>query len=243
MTEAKYREVARDYRIPVQWFSFNHDGREYDYPVVSQKADQNVPFRGALVFLCGSGQIALYQGKVREALSSLGYDVFMPEFIGYFNNEEPTEDLLRAQVAAYADEEVQGSSDVVIMGYSLGCSLALQMAAELDPPPRKLVLRGGLPPGPKGTLAPFISLCDVVGNYTGRWLSERLVDCLFDARPYLPLIHCPVYVFSGENDAIVSPRQGREIARSVPHGVFLLIHEGTYSNWPPFSELAAAAYL
>lgn len=174
-----------------------------------------------IVFNGNAGDRSFRSGLARS-LSRAGLSVLLFDYRGYGGNAgRPTEaGLLEDARAARRWLEGREGVDpdrILYFAESLGCAVALALAAER--PPAALVLR-----------SPFPSLVDV-GRYhypflpVGPLLKDRF-DCLDLARA----LRCPVLVVAGERDRIVPPSLSRELFEAAAEPKRLLIVPGADHN-------------
>ena len=135
-----------------------------------------------------------------------GHDFLVIDYRGYGKSGGRVES--EAQLHADVDRVWEwmtaryDPSDVTLVGYSLGASLAARLACESEPAPARLVL-----------LAPF---------YSARDLARRVVPYVpigllrYPLRTDLALLECrpeiPITIFHGRGDRTVPFSQGRRLA-------------------------------
>ncbi|CAE7221402.1 abhd13 [Symbiodinium microadriaticum] len=96
------------------------------------------------------------------------------------------------------------SSDIIIVGRSLGAAVALQVAATSAA--CGLVL-----------IAPFLSLQDAVGQFVGQEASKVLVKNMFCNSEVIKTVkEVPVLVIHGDRDMLVDCSQGRQLLELCP---------------------------
>eukprot|EP00439_Symbiodinium_sp_Y106_P018764 s2012_g2.t1 len=95
------------------------------------------------------------------------------------------------------------SSDIIILGRSLGAAVALQVAATSAA--CGLVL-----------IAPFLSLQDAVGQFVGKEASKLLVKNMFCNSEVIKTVKVPVLVIHGDRDMLVDCSQGRQLLELCP---------------------------
>ncbi len=174
-----------------------------------------------IVFNGNAGDRSFRSGLARS-LSRAGFSVLLFDYRGYGGNAgRPSEAGLfeDARAARRWLDERKGvdPNRIVYFGESLGCAVAVALAAQR--PPAALVLR-----------SPFPSLVDVGHRHypflpVGPLLADRF-DCLDLARA-LP---CPLLVVAGERDRIVPPALSRKLFEAAPEPKRLLIVPGADHN-------------
>ncbi len=177
-----------------------------------------------ILFFHGNGDDVRGSATIVERLVAAGYGAVLPEYRGYNGRPGiPTEQgLYRDARAARAWMAANGVGDdrVVVMGYSLGTGVAVQMATEMKP--RALVL-----------VAPYASITHVV---TARLplVPDLLVSERFDSAAKIGRIDCPILLVHGAADATIpaensallktiKPNADRIVFPSVGHEVAFLV--------------------
>lgn len=144
-----------------------------------------------------------------------GYGVVLADYRGYSGNPgSPSEAGLYADARALLDWlAAQGSADrhIVLLGWSLGSGVAVQMATERHP--AALVL-----------LAPYTSLVDVAVRQYPIFPVRRLMRDRFDNIGKIAAIDAPLMIVHGDDDTVVPPGMGPSLlaaARQPKRGLFL----------------------
>lgn len=166
----------------------------------------------------GSRKILMFK------LIDSGYGVFMPEYRGYGGvSGFPTEKgLYRDANSAMKFLESKGVSyqQMVILGESLGSSVALEMA--LKYPVAGVVLQ-----------APFISLKSLAKLYYP-WNILPILD-KFDNLKKIKLIRTPLLIIHGTHDEVVPVHQGKRLFAEAKHtrqkSLKLMIGEQHNLDW------------
>ena len=166
------------------------------------------------------------------AFHSRGWGVVLADYRGYSGNPgEPSE------IGVYADARAilawlrqQGVDDrrLVILGWSLGSGVAVQMALEHHP--AALVL-----------FAPYTSLVDVAAAEYPVFPVRSLMSDRFDSMSKITGIGAPLMIVHGEADDVIPAAMGRSLlahADEPKRGVFL----PGVGHWiPPGRAFAAVA--
>ena len=108
--------------------------------------------KGVIFYLHGNGNSLEKFGKLAPIYTNLGYDIFMTDYRGYGKSEGALSDehqLFEDNQFLYNElKKSYKEEDIIIIGYSLGSSLAAKLASENTP--KLLVLK-----------APFYNFKDV----------------------------------------------------------------------------------
>ncbi len=143
------------------------------------------------------------------ALARRGFAVLLFDYRGYGGNPgTPTEAGLmldaRAARATLASRPDVAADRIVYFGESLGCGVAVALAAEH--PPAALVLR-----------SPFTSLVDVARVHYPFLPVRLLLRDRFPSDRRIGRVRSPLLVIAGERDSIVPYTQSRRLFEMAPH--------------------------
>jgi pimeloyl-ACP methyl ester carboxylesterase len=166
---------------------------------------------GTIVFWHGNGELASDRGDWAHIFVSHGYSVVLAEYRGYgISKDEGT----TTERGIYADAEAVLSAigtpndHVVLMGFSMGTGVAVEMASRGHG--RAMVL-----------LAPYTSIPDVAARRIPVLPMRLLMRDKLDSRSKAAGIDMPVLVAHGDADTIVPFDMGETLAHTFPHGRFL----------------------
>jgi len=129
--------------------------------------------------------------------------VLVVEFPGYgLCPGKPSEDSLDSAADVcfrYVREVLQvAPADIIVMGRSMGAAVALSLAEKF--------YFGGLV-----LIAPFLSLRDALGQYTGAKMSEVMLDELFCSKEKIKSVKVPTLVIHGQKDRLIDSSQGKQL--------------------------------
>ena len=157
-----------------------------------------------------------------DNLHKLGYGVFVLDYRGYGGSEgSPTEQgFYHDAEAALQWLDENRIQNLVYVGESLGCAVAVEMAERR--PPVALILQSA-----------FSSALDVARNVYPYLPVRLLMKDRFDSKPKIAKVRCPVLFIHGERDSIVPPKMGRALyeAANEPKS-WLLIPDANHNDLP-----------
>tara|TARA_B100001971_G_scaffold67532_1_gene62178 strand:+ start:1051 stop:1818 length:768 start_codon:yes stop_codon:yes gene_type:complete len=140
----------------------------------------------------------------------LGVSVFILDYRGYGRSEgKPSEKglYLDAEAAVeYLTREhgLSVADDVVVFGRSLGCGVAVEVAARHQV--RAVILESGFPS--------VQAMVDRTYPFLPSSMLLSLVEARYDSASKLPDVHAPVMVLHGDRDQTVSIAMGEELFES-----------------------------
>jgi uncharacterized protein len=186
-------------------------GQTADSP---EQADRHLAAGGPVaLYFSGNGGNRSFRGDELQILASAGCHVLLFDYRGYGENPgRPTEATLVADALTawqYATETRQvDPSRIILYGESLGCALAIRLAADLgatQQAPAGLILRSA-----------FSSLADVAA-YHYPWMPVRLlmIDRYESAR-HIRSVSCPILQIHGSRDTIIPLRFGQRLFAAAP---------------------------
>lgn len=183
----------------------------------------------ATLFLHGNAGRLDYRDDIPPLLARAGSGVLMIDYRGYGKSAgSPSIDTLWLDAdAGYRFLESKGFSSkrIVLHGESLGCAVALELAARR--PVAGAVLE-----------APFTSLSDMAATVIpviGRTLMSGL-----DSRSNIMHLRGPLLVVHGDSDEVVPYRMGEELYRLAPGPKKLYTVAGAHHN--DLREVAGPGY-
>jgi len=137
---------------------------------------------------------------IADGLRAKGYGVFLLDYRGYGGSGgAPTEEglLLDAEAAA-GWLRTRGATKLAYYGESLGCGVAVALAAR--EPPAALILQSGA-----DSLVP-------VAQAVHPWLPVAwLLKDRYDAAEAMREVRCPVFSVHGADDRLIVPARGRAL--------------------------------
>ncbi len=165
--------------------------------------------RGTLLYFHGNTGNLKRWGRRAERFTRLGYNVLMPDPRGYGkSNGRTSEAALMADAVAWYDQATATTTAtrMVVYGCSLGCALAIPVAAQREP--ALLLLE-----------APFANLTDVARSYLPILPYGLLLRYPFQNDRTIPGVRCPTYLFHGRRDQVVPYTSGLKLYAAIPANV------------------------
>jgi uncharacterized protein len=173
------------------------------------------PGQATVVLFHGNGGTVTALASWARALRTRGLGVVLADYRGYSGNPgAPSEAGLYADARSILDwVRAQGIDDrhTVLLGWSLGTGIAVQMALERSV--AGVVL-----------LAPYTSIVDVGARRYPIFPVSLLMRDRFDSMSKIAGIHTPVMIVTGERDLVVPPDMGHALfaaAREPKRALFL----------------------
>lgn len=151
--------------------------------------------KGVVLYLHGNAGSLENWGSVEETFTSLGYDVFIPDYRGYGKSEG----AIKSEVQVHEDmqilydklKEEYFENQIIVLGHSIGSGMAARLAAENDP--KLLILQ-----------APPYSLPDLMRYaYPFRLFPTFLLKYKLETGKYVEAAEMPVVVLHGDQDEMV----------------------------------------
>ena len=196
--------------------------KEYTYHYFSQFEEINIPVgdntslnsllfkadnsKGLIFYLHGNGGNLSTWGGIAQTYTDLGYDIFIPDYRGYGKSErhiESEDQFLKDIQAAYEEAlKKYDEEDITIIGYSIGTGAAAKLASENNP--KRLILK-----------APYYQLSEVVHNRVP-FMPDFLLKYRFKTYRFLEKVKCPVYIFHGTKDKIITYNNSERLKELYP---------------------------
>ncbi len=213
------RVVFNPYKLPN-----NHNfgvGQEVEIPLEKGLAMNCLMIKepnskGVVLYLHGNrGNIGfgIYQSR---HMKGRGYDVFIPDYRGYGKTEgKPSSEAQVLHDVKIVYEYLKrnyNEEQIVIVGYSLGTSMATYLASQYNP--KHLVL-----------IAPFTSLVDIKNQYL--WMyPDFLIKYPLRSEEFIKDVKSPITLVHGTNDRVVAYRYSQELVQIKPTQTKLITVKG-----------------
>jgi len=182
------------------------------------------PGRPAALFFHGNGENleTMHRAGLYERLDRLDVAYLAVDYPGYGRSGgKPSEESLVAGAEAGLDRlrEMHPGRPLVVVGWSLGAAVAVQLAAR----------RPGALDG-VALLSPWSRLADTAAAHFPGFMARPLVGDRYDSLAAAPRITAPVLVMHGERDRIIPAVQGRTLAQELAR------RTGVETLWVPVAD-------
>lgn len=183
--------------------------------------------KGVVLYFHGASGNLQKWGKRASYFLSDGYEVFCIDYrkygksTGNFSEAKMYDDALLAY--SYLKKTFQ-EANIVIYGFSLGCTFATKVASENKP--QALILE-----------APFYNLRKVV-QYRFRFAPTFLLKYSFSSEKYIPMVTSPITIFHGDQDQTTSLAGARELfnCNKASTNEFIELSTATHHNISTFPQ-------
>ena len=227
-----------------------------DLRIYARASEEPVPDRLPVVLVHGYGVSSRYMVPIARRLAA-ERPVYAPDLPGHGRSEDPGRTLTVPELAGVLQEwmDMVGLGRVVLLGNSMGCQIAVELAVRhperidrlimigptVDPEAR--TFRRQFPRFLQTAFAERPSLLfwvawDYLRAGPSRILREMEVAFADRIEDKLPRVSMPSLVLRGERDAIVPQRWAEEVARGLgAGGVEILRGVGHALNYSAADEL------
>lgn len=172
----------------------------------------------ALIYFGGNAEDVAYS---LPELAALFPDraIYLMHYRGYCGSSgRPAEAALRSDAHALFTLVHARHADVMVVGRSLGTSLAVQLAAE--EPVSRIVL-----------ITPFESIVRIAQRVAPFLPMSLLLRDRYESWRYAPHVHCPALLIAASDDELVPMEDTELLLRAFPTGVATLrVIDGTDHN-------------
>ena len=174
-----------------------------------------------LFFHGNGGAVQHREYRFRDYMAA-GYGLLIVGYPGYGGNAgEPSEAAFRdASLAAYDFLRGRGvtGENIVLYGQSLGSSIAIQLAAQVNA--QRLILE-----------APMSSAADVAKTHYPFLLVDLLLQDTYQSIEHIDRINMPLLVLHGSDDRIIPIELGRKLfAKAVEPKRFIELEGAGHNN-------------
>lgn len=174
--------------------------------------------RGVILYFHGNAGNLAGWGQLGKEFNDLGYDLLMPDYRGYGKSTGKL-----SQSALFSDallcynylKQHYATKDIIIYGRSLGTGIATYLASQVQA--KLLILE-----------TPFYSLDHIARSYFPFLPIHLLNRYPLPSHKHLQQVACPIYIFHGLQDEIVSYASAKKLYESlegkkvemisIPHG-------------------------
>jgi fermentation-respiration switch protein FrsA (DUF1100 family) len=181
--------------------------------------------KGVILYFHGnSGDLSRW-GKIVLPFVDMGYDVLVMDYRNYGKStgEISEEALYQDAQLFYNYVEDKYATNIIIYGRSLGTGIATHLASKN--PSKKLILE-----------TPFYSLLDVAKARFPFLPLKQLLRYKMPSYQFIKEVQCPIRIFHGTEDAVVSYDSGKKLFDSIPQTDKKLytVPEGSHNNLNEF---------
>lgn len=151
--------------------------------------------KGIILYFHGNAGSLDGWGGVAPTFTTLGYDIFIPDYRGYGKSEG----TVQGETQLYEDmqrvydqiKEEYNKDEIIILGHSVGSGIAAKLA--VDNSPKLLILQ-----------APFYSLQDLANQTPPlNIFPSFLFKYKFEVGEYLKIAKLPVVILHGDEDEVI----------------------------------------
>lgn len=218
---------------PEHQFSFETRHDEIDL-VMEDGARINLLFfhanepKGLMVYYHGNAGNLEGWGYEVEYYVSLGYDVAIMDYRGYGKStgKRNQKTILSDALAVYENfKSGYNEGNIVIYGRSLGSGIASYVASKTNP--GKLILE-----------TPYYSFVSLAKSHMPIFPVGFSLKYRFPTYKYLQEVKCPVIIFHGTEDMVVSFDQGERLFESLVDGTatMVVIEGGSHNDLRNYEE-------
>lgn len=164
--------------------------------------------KGVVLYFHGNTGSLRRWGKRAPRFTELGYEVLMPDYRGYGKSRGAlSEEALHDDARRWYDHLRRdwGQDHIIVYGRSLGCGMAVPVAA--TDRPRALVLE-----------SPFCDLADAARHYLPILPYRLLLRYGFRNDREIRGVTCPITIFHGRRDNVVPFTSALKLYAAIPTG-------------------------
>ncbi|WP_222984151.1 alpha/beta hydrolase [Flagellimonas meishanensis] len=182
--------------------------------------------RGLILYFHGNAGDLSRWGEIVSPFTSFGYDVVIMDYRGYGKSTgKRSEKALYNDAQLFYDWALEHfeEDEILVYGRSLGASIATHLTSNNNP--SKLILE-----------TPFYSLMDVAEDRFGFLPLKTILNYKMNSFEFMQRVKCPVYIFHGTIDQVVSHASGKKLFESIPHDKkrMFSIENGTHNDLGEF---------
>lgn len=218
--------LAQDYK-----FQFNYPFEELFFKTEKDAIINALHFRaknpkGVILYFHGNAGDLSRWGKIVEYFVEKGYDVLVMDYRTYGKSTGKLSEKALYHDAQFCYDYLKkgySESDITIYGRSLGTGIGTYIAASHHP--KQLILE-----------TPFYSMIDVARNRVPIIPVKQLMRYEFPTYKFIKQVKCPITMFHGTNDRVVSLKSAEKLFNSVSaeNVTFTIIKGGSHNNLSDF---------
>ena len=216
-------------------YKFKHSFKELNIPINNEDTVNLIRFtpaddtvvKGAVIYFHGNaGNVEHYADGINIFLEN-NYEVWMPDYPGFGKSRgEISEKKLNEQ--AYQVKRLANQyfadSNIIIYGRSFGTGIAANLASTIKV--KQLVLE-----------SPYYSIPDLFSSYVPIYPMQSMANFKFPVGEYLKDVQCPITIFHGTKDEVISSKNSMKLKSSLKHNDQLVMVENAKHNDVSLSEL------
>ncbi len=184
--------------------------------------------KGVVLYFHGNAGDLKGWGKVTEPFIELGYSVIIMDYRGYGKSTgKRSQELLYDDAKLWFNytKQYYKESEITVFGRSLGTTFATYVSSISNP--EKLILE-----------SPFYSIEDVAKSRFAFLPVSYLLHYKFSTNKYIDKVTCPIIIYHGTKDQVISYEQGKKLYDSFKSNSkkLITIPEGGHNNLASFKE-------
>jgi alpha-beta hydrolase superfamily lysophospholipase len=236
-------KLTTDYK-----FDFKGNFEEINLKTIDGASLNNLLFKadstkGVIFYLHGNGGSLGRYGKLADFYTNLGYDIFMTDFRGYGKSDGS----IKSESQLYHDNQMlydelkktYSENNIIIVGYSLGGSMAAKLASDNNP--KNLILQAPYCGGEDYDTRPKESSDVPLEIKIAKLLPlNLLIRYTFKTNEFIKNCKMPVLIFHGNADEEVHYESSMKLKEDFKPEDRLIILEGenhsTITNNPIYQK-------
>ncbi len=186
--------------------------------------------KGLVIYFHGNADDLRRWGNYAGRFLDNGYDVLMYDYrnFGKSSRSKWREENFYSDAEFVYQEALKQypENNIILYGFSLGTGIATELASRHRP--QKLVLE-----------APYMSIEHNLGLHLPIYPYEQLLRYHFPTYQRIKQVSCPIYLFHGTNDLIVSYRSSIALEKQLGRPILTTIEGGHHkdlANFPKYHE-------
>lgn len=190
-------------------FNFDTPFEEIRMPVAGDATIHGLLFKtehpkGLILYLHGNGGTVDGWGTIAPAYTSLGYDIFIPDYRGFgksIGDIKGEEEFLSDMQSSYDKMKARyGEDRITVIGYSIGTGAATWLSSRNSP--TRLILQ-----------APYYNFSALCDDKIPVCIPDFIKKFSFPTNEWIGKVKCPITIFHGTDDSTIPVDNGRKLAR------------------------------
>ncbi len=182
--------------------------------------------KGVVLYFHGNAGDLSRWGQIVSIFPELGYDAFVMDYRTYGKSTGKLSEealLSDGQMAYDYIRQNYRESDILIYGRSLGSGIATYLGSRNSP--AKILLE-----------APYYSLVHEARNRFPILPVKWLMNYSLPSYQYIQEVNCPIVIFHGDEDDVISLESGRDLFEVIPgqNKKFVVVPGGGHNNLSDF---------